>query len=315
MRMFKVDKELKEKYIAESEKTSAATTVVIVKTVLNKIDVIEKEYNKSIYELSKNEFIQAIKDMGIKTKASVWTYVSLSLKYIAFAEAEGKSVDKEIYETTIDDFEDITNIQKQKYINRKELYDFVAQLKNPQDQMMFVLLFEGVMGDGYNHLRLLKEKDINFETGEITLPNKTIKIKHKESLMIIKAGLNAKEYWSISRTGEENVFYFNPQNEYVIKKMITKKDSLAIDPMLDNRIKNKIREICQIADRRELTGMVIYQSGLAERVRNFYSDKKVNFITYADIEAYCNQHLERGKASDIRRICQSIYEREKVTQP
>lgn len=301
------DMKLKQNFITESEKTSASTTVVTIKTVLKNIDRIESELDKSCYTFSKNELIQAVKDMGVKTKSSVWTYVSLTLKYVAFAESNGIEVDKELYDITISDFEDVVKKQEKKYITREQLFEFTSTLRNPQDQMLFVLLFEGVMGDGYDYLRLLKEKDINLETGEITLPNKTIKVTNKESLAIIRAGLGAKEYWNLSRIGQLNRFEINPANDYVIKKVRTKKDNLALDPMLDNRIKNKIREVCQITDRRELTGMVIYQSGLAERIKNFYSDKKINQITHADIEAYCKKHFERGTASDIKRVFQAIY--------
>lgn len=301
------DKDLKEKFIVESENTNAATTVVAIKTVLKNIDKIEREINKSCYELNKSELIQAIKDMGVKTKSSVWTYASLVLKYISFVESTGIEIDKEVYEITISDFEDLIKQQEEKYITRQELFDFIAVLKNPQDKMLFVLLYEGVMGDKYDYLRLLKESDINLETGEIKLPNKVVKVTDKVSLAIIKAGLETKEYWNLSRIGEWNMFEINPANEYVIKKVRSKKDNLALDPMLDNRIKNKIREIGQITNRRELTGMVIYQSGLAERVRKHYADKKVSNITHADIEAYCKQYFERGKAFDIKRVCQAIY--------
>lgn len=308
MSNYEVNKELKQSFILESEKASAPSTIITIKTVLKAIENIENENNRDCYDFTKEELINAVKELGVKTKSSIWTYTSLLLKYIKYAQSKGKNVDENIFTITIDDFEDVVNKQVNKYITREELYEFVAKMKNPQDQMMFILLFEGVMGDGYDHLRLLKEEDINLETGVITLPNKNITVTDERSLMIIKAGLAQQEYTKVNRVGQWNDFAFNPLNKYAIKKVISRKDRAALTPFLDNRIKNKIRELCQMADRRDITGMVIYQSGLAERIKNYFADEKsANAISNADIEYYCIHHLERGKAHDIKRVCQAVY--------
>lgn len=309
---FSNNNNLKTKFLDEIEKKSISQ-FNLTRNVLVKIDKMETMKNKNIYEFDTVEIKEFLKQLDSTSISTLNTYYSTINKYIRFIEETNSEVviNKDVTKLSSRDMEDLLNKEahEERYITREDLFRLVSNAVNPQDKALFLLLFEGVRGKDYNDLRLLEERNVNFENNTIITPQKTITIKDKRTMFILKSAIKQTEYYYERLNKDTNEmemaeYEINPNNYFVIKRVMYK--NLGLEPYVSNRIKTKIQKFAKEMGRPALTGNTIYNSGLAERFLEHFNYRSTETISTIEIQEYLREHNENIAPATLRRIANYI---------
>lgn len=310
------DNELKNEFLSTVEEKYSKAKFNLTTNVLSKIDDIEGNKEKKIYFFTLDEIKEFLLELQATSITTLNTYYSTLKKYVDFVSE--KHPEKEIDLVNIKKLssKDMINLinqeaHKERYITREELFKLISNAVNPQDKALFLLLFEGVRGKDYDTLRLLEEKHINFEENTIELPNKTIKIKDRRTMFILKSAIRQTEYYYERKnkdTDEMEIAEYNisPNNYFVIKRVIH--NNLGLEPYVPNRIKVKIQKFARELGREYLTGNTIYNSGLAERFLEHFDYRAPETITTKEIKQFLVDSNESIPPATLRRIANYILE-------
>jgi len=306
--------ELKVEFLSTVEIKYSEAKFNLTKNVLSKIDEVETSKGKSIYLFTLDEIKEFLSGLQATSITTLNTYYSTLKKYVDFVSI--KHPEKEIDLATIKklssrDMEELINQEahEERYITREELFKLISNAVNPQDKALFLLLFEGVRGKDYNELRLLEEKNIDLEANTIQLPNKTIKIKDRRTMFILKSAMNQTEYYYERKNKDTNEpemveYNINPNNYFVIKRVMH--NNFGLEPYVANRIKVKIQKFAKEMGREYLTGNTIYNSGLAERFLEHFEYRAPETVTTKEIKQFLADNNESIPPATLRRIANYI---------
>lgn len=323
--IFTPDLELKEEFIQALEsKFSDAITYVAKSLLLTKIESVEIELGKDFYNFTQDEIKNMLREFRAKSVGSLNTYWSILCKYLIFAYDKRDNVDLSIVKMlSSKDLESFVNkvAEKDRFITREELHQMLLRSINPQDQAIFVLLFEGVCGKDYEEILNLQMIDVDLETGTIRTPRKDIVIKDSKSLFIIEEAMMQQFYFVDNMM--ETVMAINPKNSYVIKKLacrvqgevtdirnINFKAGTGLEPITANRLKVKIQTLNKVLEKQHLTGKTIYNSGLAERfLQHFGYGVNPSEVSNETIKEFLQTEKENISPANLRVIAKSIQEK------
>lgn len=136
---------------------------------------METYFGKDLADFTYSQLVEFLKSTNVTTIQGMHTILSCISNYIDFATREGLSEQPVNWARTIngsDELEGFLNYQSKqhKYIDREELHELMDFCYNPQDAVIYGLLFEGVLGrSGLEELTGLKESDIDFKNNRLTL--------------------------------------------------------------------------------------------------------------------------------------------------
>lgn len=237
-----------------------------VSLLLRNAKFYEDMYKKDVYEFGRSEMIDMLKSFRIKTKNSLKHSISVYGKYIERAIEEGLVSSNVMDMITFEDYDNIVDIRatEDRYITRKELFENIEFLANAQDQIVFALLFDGVMGKNYENLTNLKVKDINPITLEAKLFDGTEVQISDDTYNLIQIAIEETTYDTYSKT---EMVYPLEKNEYVLR--VPKRPAgTSQEPVRANSVRTKIDQFKKELGIEGLTGRSIYLSGVAERAIN-----------------------------------------------
>lgn len=306
--------ELKQEFL-NILKNKSESQLNLGKNVLIKIDEVELSKGKNIYTFELGEIKEFLRGLEATSISTLNTYYSILKKYIEYINTtcENKDINFDTLKLSSSDMTELLDQQahKERYIKREDLFKLISNAVNPQDKALFLLLFEGVRGKEYNDLRLLQEKDIDFETNTIQLPNKKLVIKDRRTMFILKSAIRQSEYYYERLNKDTNEvemaeYRINENNYFVIKRVMHK--NLGLEPYVSNRIKVKIQKFAKEMGRSALTGNTIYNSGLAERFLEHFQYRAPETISTNEITQYLKETHESIAPATLRRIANYILE-------
>jgi integrase len=193
--------------------------------LLRRVSITERVYDKDLYDFSLPEierFLKYLKPTKIATSRNNAYIIN---NYITWANAQklrqtninplSGVLDDEFYKKFIDE-------SKKTLYTDEEIDYIISQTVNPQDKVIFQLVFEGVTGDGVEELLNLRERNIDFDNNRLLLTDKdksTRIIEVSEKCMtLIRSALNQTEYLSKNGDSEARARSVKlSESDYVLK--------------------------------------------------------------------------------------------------
>lgn len=250
--------------------------------LLEQSEKIEKELNKDLYDFNLEETIMFLKNLRSKSVKSMDTRKSMVVMYRKWAFQ--RKLTQNIYITkAIEELrsESLINViaEKDKYITKKDLYDWVIELTNIRDSIIILLLWWGIKGLDFKEIRYLKESDID-------ITNKTIKLKNREievddfTIDMIRGCMNTDEYLCFSKGMgiRHNPF---AESEYLIKNVaITEKDKERFynEPVSKQIVQRIVREGRDLIDNSYINVTTVFKSGQYYRFKMQYGEQAKQII-------------------------------------
>lgn len=213
------NQQLKNRFLAQYNEDSAK----VYRNSLMKIDEIETQYNKDIFNFTYEELDEALQGITSKTQNGMFRIVSAIRQYMEWANQEGFVKSKMVYSklltvSKLNDFIWDDGFLKT-LITRDELFLFCDKIENAIDKAIIVLAFEGIDGMGHYEMRSLKKTDVDFDSGIINITtfnktNRTVVLKDKRSLDVLQEAINQKAI----RTNGKNSIRELVETQYILRK-------------------------------------------------------------------------------------------------
>lgn len=160
------NKDLKDKFLSRFSEKAQNT----YKRIFFYSAPIEEMHRMDLYEFNLNQIGELLMSLNPSSIASVRNSVSVIKAYIDFAiiHRSNNLNPLDVIDVTEWGKQFVDNTKKMLY-TKDEIDEIVARLKNAQDAVIPVLLFEGAGGKEVSELRNLKPSDIDYE-------NRTLKL-------------------------------------------------------------------------------------------------------------------------------------------
>jgi hypothetical protein len=197
--MYNIDR--KQRFIVENYPNEG--TQANIKRVFDKTEVLEEQYSADLDRFNRNQIIEVLGILDSATVESLNKDFTIIKKYKKWSAAEGYSVfDSSSISLYRQDMQKYVNkhANVNQYIsNRKEFYELLRQVYNPQEKVIPVLLYEGVSGKNFEEIKNLKSADCLLAPGTIrvTRDDGTIRLLNdidKRSMDVIMDAINQTEY-------------------------------------------------------------------------------------------------------------------------
>jgi len=256
----------KEKYLEKIKANYSKSTYGNTRNLLVVAKFYEDLFKKDLYDFKLSEMTDMLKGMRTRTKNSLKQKISVYKTYIDIAISEGVTLNNantmdailpKDYDSLID-----AHANKERYITRDELYTDLSGLNNVSDQLLFMLLFDGVMGENYINLTNIKMSDINPHTREVKLFDGTTT---KLSELTYNMCIDAYEEDTYESYGDTGLIRPVKLNEYLLRSPIRKKGT-EDEPLTASALRTRIDLFKKLLGIAGLTGRSIYLSGVAQRL-------------------------------------------------
>jgi integrase len=203
----------------EFANTYRESTARVVRALFRKTASIENKYGKDLYEFNIKEMSEVLYALKAKTIRSLQNSISTIEKYLEYAYNEGRLKYEKSLGNAFDSHEKIEKFidddAENMIFDKEEIMAMAEDAENAQDGVILALLFDGVSHKNeFEELINLTKKDINFETKEINLPNRTIPMS-QETTFLVKDALLIDTYYSIN--GERVRRYKITEGDYVLR--------------------------------------------------------------------------------------------------
>lgn len=191
--------ELKTRYI-EEKSNQAVLPVNYLECQFNKLERIEDELKKDIYDFTVNEIIDFYKSLNISSlevlavlnsHLSLYTDWCLQQNLVKDNQNHFLLIDLDVMKGCLN-----KALLNKKVVSREEVIKWSEQLPNPRDQVILLGLFEGMKGKDFCDFVNLKPIDIN--GNKITLHNGRKIIISDRLLNYIRESIKENIYYSVS---------------------------------------------------------------------------------------------------------------------
>ncbi|KHO31402.1 hypothetical protein OR62_14375 (plasmid) [Clostridium tetani] len=312
------NKELKESFIKQLDSAGISENYkrnFII--LLERSEKIEKELNKDLYDFSLEETIMFLKNLRSKSVKSMDTRKSMVVMYRKWAfqqeTTQNIHITRDIEELRS---ENLINViaEKNKYITKKDLYDWVIELTNARDSIIILLLWWGIKGLDFKEIRYLKESDID-------IANKTIKLKNRKiqvddfTIDMIRRCMNEYGYFCFSK-GMGIRYNSFAESEYLIKNVaITKKDKERFykEPASKQIVQRIVRENRDLIDNSYINVTTVFKSGQYYRFKIRYGEQAKQIIEKRKLFKNKNRKINDNDLDFVRNFL--IKEGESVSNP
>lgn len=192
------NKETKNQYI----ETLGTTDTIPAQKYFKKAADFEAKNGKDIALFSDTEWFDFLLENNIITLNKVKIYFDFFARYALYYFSKNKTNEKNHYK-------DVTNeelvqytcgiINSEKCIRRDMMLTMVSEIPSPIDQFLVLALYEGIKGNNFSDIFLLKRQDINTETREF----------HLASGKVVQV---SPELMNIALKAERQTIYLAPQS-------------------------------------------------------------------------------------------------------
>lgn len=294
------------------------------KDILKKIGEVELKLDKDLYDFTYGEIISLLRSFNYRTRDALNGVLSIIIKYIDFAIEDedinatvGFNVAKfNIQSKDLEDFVDKINLKLRYVYGFEDLKRIVnGKCHNPQDAVIFCLLFEGIKGENFKEIRGLKREDVNITENKIkfirTYPvfkkdkkgveiqigteDKEIEIEVSDFTMeTIQDAIFQRDYWTVNFAKDANSegnpkYESRPLNEtdYVLRVSGQGKPNEPVGtPVLNRRTK----QVSQFMERPSMTPTTIHYSGASEYVNILLAHKGIQEPTPEIFKKACKKY-------------------------
>lgn len=281
--------------------------------IFNKVKPFEEDIEKTIEDMNYEELLELLNNVLVgKSVESTNVKLSNVRKYLKF------TGNKEILKLNKDDVKRaVENMSKGneldiRYISDKELNKAMNRLDNDIDRAIIMLIHNGVYGNMITELQNLKVKDIDLESGTITLPNRKVKLNERDT-EILREGMTQVEYYQVAKSnGTESAiesFHFNMESEYLIKTKPTKRTDDGLSQYKFSGITNRVfRVVGQLG--LDIMACNILLSYAFDEVMKYKEEiGKTELLTISEIRSFIKNVLKVSIAPyDIYEMQKKYYE-------
>lgn len=311
------------------------TTLSNYENILHKIVDFEKLFKdgKEFQNFNHTERIEMLKSFRSASKTSLLVYLSVIKSFLEFCMANN------IIENNMDlfrglNYEDLQGYidieaNKEKYINERDLYELINLINNPQDQVMTLLIFEGVRGKENREIIDLLNDDVDFDKHELKYgENKEKTLKMNPILeRVIDETINETQYWAkngdttqidddaVRRKRDvfelqDSEFLIRPTKDYQKKaeKAISDgrvKEGQVLGMLIQKRI---LATMKVILDRPYVTVNSLYISGLINRAVRYTINTKGEKLNQQEFVEYYKEAEKKNDGYRMFEIYNEVYE-------
>lgn len=280
------NQEIKEHFIGTYKDKDTQKTI---KPIFKKTSLKEEALGKDLFQFTQDEAIPLLTYLSRNTTNGLNNNLSYIRQYVRWCEKQGYSKGNMTFESIHKkDLVGLINfdIANNQYIrDRDTLYSLCSKLKNPVDQALLVLLYEGLLGNEMDEVRFLLKSDIKTTSREISISSKPPRIisnVDKRSIDILEKAINKNELDTRNGTSEARAkkrYMIN--SPYVIRP--TKMHNSDNEPISAAGINIRFRGIRQWVNM-YLNATSVFNSGLFERlVKLERDDHKLTYIDYGNV--------------------------------
>lgn len=285
---------LKERFIKsyDNEDTQLTIRYILFNDIVKRH---EKILGKDLSHFNKDEIINLLGEFGsqsVKTVDSKRSYIS---QYINFAIKENflttginhaNNINFDIIKSLADQ-----RALKNKYITEEELHKLIEDMANPQDQALFLAIFEGVLGEKMCELINLKITDIDEENCILKLITREKKVSRKLINLLLEAHKQGVYYVNNGERISKRTKIGLLNTEYIFKPT-SRKDNIedAVSPFI---LSSRIKKVATILGNKYLTANSILESGMINLAKKIKSSK--DELEQSDYEYICEEHGKNPK--------------------
>ena len=212
----------------------------LIRTVLSKVSVIEKEKKKDVCDFTEKEAMEYLTSLNKRTYDSVNEIYYILSQYVDWCLTQGfvKDGQNHFKTLTVEMVRSCINLMAadSAIIPRKELLEGIQYLENPRDQFIMLMAFEVGIKNKFQDIQLAKAE--NIKGNKLYLPDRTVHISNALKKLAYEANEETRYFKN------EKVFsYFNP-SDYIVKyARQSKKDGEIRRPTIYRVINNGLADL------------------------------------------------------------------------
>lgn len=214
------NEDFKEEFISRYNKS----TQRVVRVVFKKTSILERAYNKDLYDFTLEEFQDVLMSLQSKTMRSLQSEVTRFKQYIAFALERGLPVENANYAELFKNSSRLEKFLSKKandiIFTRQEIMSMAMSADNAQDGAIIAVLFDGLNNKNkFSEIVNLKKDNFHPEDNRLYIYNengegRTISLS-SDTCILLKQAINQHEYISIQ--GETFRKYNLCESEYIFR--------------------------------------------------------------------------------------------------
>jgi integrase len=221
---------------------------------------LEEKYKKDLYEFNLEEISELMQELEIKTKASARNRFGMISHYISYNLRLKRVNQNPLFKVSSRWCEQFVDSNR-KIISENELVEYLKEIKNPQDKVVFLLLFEGVKGDDFSEILGLKKNDIDWETNTLNVVDSATGPRHvkvsDKCMCLIKEAID--QIYPVGIEGN------NYQKKYIDSEYVIKNRGGNASTRTETIIHSKIKLLKEVSKNYDLTAYVLRYSGMARK--------------------------------------------------
>ncbi|PLR99549.1 phage lytic cycle repressor MrpR family protein [Bacillus sp. T33-2] len=281
------NEEIKEKFLSENYENEQ--TRKTIRNVFYKSEPIENVLDKDLYNFNLDEIGNVIKNSNPLSASVARSTGRFLTQYITWAAPYRKSNLNPVKGVTNEWYDQFSDKTKKIHFSEDELFNgVIEQLENAQDQALIALIFEGIIGKGFSELKPLHYNHINWNTNEITVPERDGE-KVQVSDRVMRYVEQAYKQRTYSTFNEETQNYNERellQSDYIFKNI---KSPRAKNGEVNGSVfYTRMNNIREAFDLEYLTPNSIRQSGMIKMSADLLKEKieegKEPKLEYEDFE-------------------------------
>lgn len=230
----------------------------------------EKKAGKDLAYFTMEEMEDTIHSFKLNSLNSVKSYVYTIKRYLSFCVEMGKikeNILEEVYSRKwLEQF-----VLPVLYITKEELYRIVESCKNPQDAVIPLLIFEGVLGKGKSEIINLKIDDIRINENILMLRDKDNKIRRlsvsEKCIETVLKAYHQETYMKIDLNGKKDRHKLK-QSPYILKNFGKKsRDGEKVSYAI---IHERLNKLSKVFPQLPTEPRLIEYSGMASLAKDIY---------------------------------------------
>lgn len=263
-------------------------TMVLYDNVLEKCSNTEEKFEKNVYEFNRDEF----EELWASFRSTSWKHinkvVSIFRQFVDFANDEGYVPTKINYVNMFSGRDLIKYVSpfaiKDKIISYDKLIELQENCMNPQDEVIFALLFEGVKGKGHEEILNLKKTDVDYDNNILTLTRNDGSVRRlnvsERTIEIIREAnedpIGSKEYYFsnglTAETSDKKSKSNLVDNDYIIRPSL-RGDNNKNEPSELINIINRVKKISDFHGNQFLNPTNIWTAGMVHMAKTIKQEK------------------------------------------
>lgn len=302
---FEVDEDFKNGYLNAINDSNEATFKRVLSS-LKRVDAYESEIGRSISDMGAKQIDGFFSDIIATSRSTLEGMATILKNYLLYVnndqvykvghlylinEVSADNVDKE---TGKDYFERMmdSNAITGKILTYGEYNKILDNRKGDlSDICLFILLWHGARGKGYQNIIDVEYEHIDFNTGVCVFKDGTSTTFNEKELSIFKDAKEKSYYIGKDTNGEDVQRPYVMMNGEILNPRIVKtypsKKSDGTEPLNAATIKKRIKDYANLLNKIYLTGVAIESSG---KLYNILKHFDFNVPSWADCVKYATEN-------------------------